>query len=147
MTLDRYKHVWLRTAAAPGTVSQDSRGDDCADPYTAQRVWPNHEADGNWPGAWAGHLPAPNTINCSPYICPTCAGPQRVRAFPANYAPTPGLCAAVTTDADQGWLNRCVADLTATTTPRLGRAHPIIKAQNVIYDIIASGTATFGAYR
>jgi uncharacterized protein YerC len=53
----------------------------------------------------------------------------------------------VTTDADQGWLIRCGADLTATTTPRLGRTHPIIKVQNIIYDIITSGTAALGAYR
>lgn len=147
MTLDRYKHVWLRTAAAPGTVSRGFpwgrlRGSRYCPTCLA-------ESRGRWQLAWRLGW----SFACTKHhqlladICPTCAGPQRVRAFPANYAPTPGLCAAVTTDADQGWLNRCVADLTATTTPRLGRAHPIIKAQNVIYDIIASGTATFGAYR
>lgn len=147
MTLDRYKQVWLRTAAAPGTVSRGL-------PWSrlrGSRYCPTclAESKGRWQLVWRLGW----SFACTKHhrlladICPTCAGAQRVRAFPANYAPTPGLCAAVTIDADEGWLIRCGADLTATTTPRLSRTHPIIEAQNIVYDIIASGTATFGAYR
>lgn len=147
MTLNRYEHVWLRTAAAPGTVSRGLpwgrlRGSRYCPTCLA-------ESGGRWQLAWRLGW----SFACTKHrrlladICPTCAGAQRVRAFPANYAPTPRSCAAVTIDADKGWLIRCGADLTTTITPRLGRTHPIIKAQRIVYDIIDSGTATFRAYR
>lgn len=147
MTLNRYEHVWLRTAAAPGTVSRGLpwgrlRGSRYCPKCLA-------ESGGRWQLAWRLGW----SFACTKHhrlladICPTCAGAQRARSFPANYAPTPGSCAAVTIDADKGWLIRCGADLTTTMTPRLGRTHPIIKAQRIVYDIIDSGTATFGSYR
>ncbi|WP_293002609.1 TniQ family protein [Mycobacterium sp.] len=147
MTLSRYEHVWLRTAAAPGTVS---RGLPWGRLH-GSRYCPTclAESRGRWQLAWRLGW----SFACTKHhrlladICPTCAGAQRVRSFPANYAPTPGSCAAVTIDADKGWLIRCGTDLTTTTTPRLGRTHPIIKAQRIVYEIIDSGTATFRAYR
>lgn len=147
MTLGHYQRIWLRTAPTAGTVSRrfpwsNMRGSRYCPTCLAQSGgrWQLH-----WRLAWSFACTEHRCLLAD--TCPRCAGLQRQRAFPAHFAPTPGVCARNSDDTGKRWLTRCGADLASAVTPRLGRSHPILKAQRTINDILASGTANFGIYR
>ncbi|MBZ4521884.1 TniQ family protein [Mycobacterium avium subsp. hominissuis] len=64
--------------------------------------------------------------------CPHCGGQQRRQQ---NYSQTPTPCNCA-----------CGYDLTEVRSDTLGDEHPVVEAQRVVFEIIASDVATFGIF-
>lgn len=72
-------------------------------------------------------------------VCPKCLGVQRVRAAPTRHTTIPGRCVRPSAYGNNRSHARCGGELAWAATPQLGRAHPILEAQQTVYDIIRSG--------
>ena len=79
--------------------------------------------------------------------CPSCGKTQRVRWFPAELIPSPGLCARQSPDAAGRLAPRCGADLRVAATTRFEDDHPTLLAQAAIHAAADQGFATCGIYR
>jgi hypothetical protein len=79
-------------------------------------------------------------------ICPACGQAQRLRPHPAHVIPQPGQCAHPAFGGSGRAAPRCSADLTGAVTAGFPDGHPLLRAQQVLFDVISSGTAAFGVY-
>lgn len=77
--------------------------------------------------------------------CPTCGAHQRLCIHPASRVPEPGMCAHQAVDSTHS-TRRCGSDLRVAPTRVLGRAHPAIRAQKIVYKVLDEALPHFGIY-
>jgi TniQ/Bacterial regulatory helix-turn-helix protein, lysR family len=147
ITLARYVNTPLRTDPPAGTVSR-------AFPWGrihGSRYCPDclAETGGRWQLAWRLGW----SFVCLEHrclladACPKCGGAQRRRALPANCIPEPGQCANPGNGPHRRGPLRCGGDLTSAAVPCFGSDHQVLAAQRTVYQVLDTGTATFGVYR
>jgi hypothetical protein len=78
--------------------------------------------------------------------CPACGQAQRRRPLPSHVIPYPGRCAHPAFAGSGRGAPRCSTDLTSTVTAGFPDGHPMLTAQQLLLDVISSGTAAFGVY-
>jgi hypothetical protein len=78
--------------------------------------------------------------------CPECDRVQRERPRSGWPVPQPGICGNPPSAPDQDPSGGCGFDLTLTRTLLLPADHPALRAQDLLLEVIESGTAAFGSY-
>ncbi len=78
--------------------------------------------------------------------CPACGRPQRQLPHPARIIPQPGRCAGPAPGGAGSMTRRCAADLTRASTADFPAGHPVLASQQLLLQVISSGTAAFGVY-
>jgi len=78
--------------------------------------------------------------------CPDCGRRQRHLPHPAQRIPQPGCCAWPAPGGGGPTTLRCAADLTHASTADFPAGHPVLAAQQLLLEVISSGTAAFGVY-
>ncbi|QIS06948.1 LysR family transcriptional regulator [Nocardia brasiliensis] len=146
MTLARFDRAALRIRAATRTVDRTfpwGRG-------RGSRYCPDCLADsgGSWQLTWRLGW----SFACLHHAClladecPGCGKRQRLRPFSGEVVPRPGSCANPGDGVSGLSPTRCGADLTTAEVARFPADHPVLTAQQNIYDIIDSSTTEFGIY-
>lgn len=79
--------------------------------------------------------------------CPVCGRAQRIFAHIGDAMPAPGHCGLPRRDATGRAPARCGADLANMAVPTFSDDHPVLTAQQLIYNVIDTDKATFGVYR
>lgn len=147
MTLSHYAERALRIDPKTQTISRTfpwGRG-------RGSRYCPHclAETGGRWQLAWRlGWSFACLRHSCLlADACPECGRAQRIFAHIGDAIPAPGRCALPRRDATGRAPARCGADLANMTVPTFSDDHPVLTAQQLIYNVIDTDEATFGVYR
>lgn len=107
------------------------------------------ESDGRWPIAWRLGW----TFACLRHrcllrdTCPCCLEVPRVYTPVGILVPTPNLCARKPLNAPVGTLKRCGTDLRKAGVQHFRAGHPVLHAQHIIDQVIATAVAQFGVYQ
>lgn len=78
--------------------------------------------------------------------CPSCGQPLRRQRPPGYIIPQPGRCPAPIPGRTGPSAPRCTADLTQANTACFPPGHPALTAQEILLEVLESGTASFGVY-
>lgn len=78
--------------------------------------------------------------------CPTCLQRQREKSIPADLVANPGHCMNLGTGATGRTRIRCNADLSETPTRAFADGHPVLKAQQLIKQLIQTGHSQLAIY-
>ncbi|MEV4998561.1 LysR family transcriptional regulator [Streptomyces niveus] len=80
-------------------------------------------------------------------FCPRCGSRQRLRPYPSQLIPRPGLCDYVGSPPHDGSPRfHCLHPLAEAKSMVLDAGHPALLAQQDLLEAIAQGTGTFGVY-
>lgn len=97
-----------------------------------------------WRLGWAFACPLHQRLLAD--CCPRCGRVQRERPRSGWTVPQPGICGNPPTVPDRDPSGGCGFDLTLTRTLPLPADHPALRAQDLLLEVIESGTAAFGSY-
>ncbi|MFD7616672.1 TniQ family protein [Streptomyces sp. NPDC059802] len=106
------------------------------------------DSGGRWPLVWRLGW----AFACSDHqrmladCCPDCGRILRSRPRSGRVVPRPSVCGNPPFGEGGVRSGGCGFDLTQTRTPRLAHGHPVLIAQEHLWKIIQSGTASFGVY-
>ncbi len=146
MTLARYDGTAVRIEKAKRTVNRYQLWGRA----TGSRYCPECLAasGGRWPLVWrlGWCFACPVHWRLLADICPSCGRPQRQLPHPAQSIPQPGRCAWPPPGGDGPTTQRCAADLSRATTAGFPPGHPALAAQEILLEVIRTGTAAFGVY-
>lgn len=147
MTLDRYNNRALRIVDATRRLDRRFPWG----PSVGSRYCPHCLAEngGRWALEWRlGWAFACTVHHCLlANTCPFCGQVQRRRTFVGDVVPRPGCCGQPAPDASGRSAARCGADLRNANVMTVDASHPIIRAQEVVRDVINSSATNFGVYR
>ena len=146
MTLARYDGTALRIDRPTRTVNRHHLwGRGAGSRYCPQCL---AGSGGRWLLVWrlGWCFACPTHRQLLADTCPACGQAQRQRPLASHVIPHPGRCAHPAFAGSGRAAPRCSADLTGAVTAGFPDGHPMLVAQQLLLDVISSGTAAFGVY-